>query len=1635
MSNLFNDINDGVISLDNDELISEAVYPESVEYMKTVQRQMMLPQGSPVGKGNLCFLYSHNITESIEMINSRVNGLSKNHYRYYYFNLLYNGKIYNKKFRYKLTDLRAENYDKIETETNLKGRLKLNFSASDNKNMYYELSQYLNIFTSICAKIQPLRYITLYWDFMSKVFMLDVPYYNDRFVLVNLKHYKLTKDIHENLENPLYLIYFTLYKNPALLKDINIDFYFYNEKKIIKINPSLCDEKSYAKLKAEMNKIMRGITDESTITTITSEDNIKKDEMTANVTSTITQITNSEEEIHTNEQLIQLRKVTPVEKEVEQKVKAKVDRASQLVGDLPVDTTKVSEVITKSVKREIDEDHEMIKKMYYQNRANSEPTKSEASTARDKLLREEQKNIVIGDMTLDKISKINADNIPIPVMDVSKSVTTTNENVKQIRFDNLDITYNEKLMKKDLVNAIMSLNDKSIPMFIRDIKIEDTSDELNYKDTYTIYFEDGNRKRHTIKVDIPKFIDGRFLYVGGNKKIIKHQSFYLPVVKIASDMVQIVTNYSKMTIQRVENKSTSAIERFKKLVADNPELSEYFTNGTAYTNNGKYVTTLEYDDLSKVFVDFKIGRSFISFDQSYLESYMEKHNIDKKSNKMYIGKIKGEDTYIDINTQETDTGKSIVELMLDCLPDNIRETFGAIKPPKRLMFTKVRIMKQFVTVGMLLGFWEGLSSLLKKLKVDYRLEDKVPSSLAPDEEFIKFNDCIMIYKEDIPTALILNGIRTFDTARFNMVDFDTKEPYLDYIKKVYGRAIIENALMNFYEFAIDPITLEILKDQHLPTNIVDLFIYAVNLLADSQYILDINQNLSRIRCGEIIPAILYERLSKNYVNFRNYNGRKKFTIPQDCVIKEILGLKTVEDYSTLNPTLEMEMIHAVSSKGFRGVNLDDAYTIEKRGYDPSMTGIIAPSTSPDGSVGISRTLTLEPQITGLRGIVEDKHEKLDELNDVNLFSPGELTIPMAATIDDPNRLGHALKQSKHVIPVKSSSPVLISNGMEEVARFHLTSNFVVNADEDGEVVDYDETSQIMVVKYKSGKCRAIDLSPNIVKNGGGGFFLSNVLITKLKVGDKFKKNDVLAYHKDFFTNDQYNNCRMNMGTLTKVAIMSTYNTYEDATVITHKMSEDCATEMCFCKAAVVGKNANVFYMVKKGQEITVGDPLIQFDTSYEDETINTLLANLGEADKENILEGARNEIKSKYSGIIEDIKIYSTVDLDEMNPSLKKIVSAYYRGINKKKEFLDKYDPESKNSVVKCGILVNETSHKIQPNKFGVIKGEHVEDGVLIEFYIKHSEPLEIGSKIANFTALKNTIGEIVPRGYEPYSSYRPDEEVSTLIASNSILNRMTPSILLTALGNKCIIELKRHLQEMPFDRKKMETLIYKFFSAFDKSGKNTKKYKELFQPMSDNKFKQYFDGLFANENAYLILDVVDYERMVTMQDIEDAADVINVPLYEFVTLPHLTMDKEKCITTKVPVPVGYINEKRTQQTVMKKNGISTDITERSAITNQVTGKDKNGRESDLENTMLTALQMKYTLKELNAPRADDSVMKQQMLRDIALNGYTRLEDMEDDIMNKTTLNTVDCYFRGMTIETDLVVKGLMLPATLRDEL
>ena len=172
-----------------------------------------------------------------------------------------------------------------------------------------------------------------------------------------------------------------------------------------------------------------------------------------------------------------------------------------------------------------------------------------------------------------------------------------------------------------------------------------------------------------------------------------------------------------------------------------------------------------------------------------------------------------------------------------------------------------------------------------------------------------------------------------------------------------------------------------------------------------------------------------------------------------------------------------------------------------------------------------------------------------------------------------------------------------------------------------------------------------------------------------------------------------------------------------------------------------------------------------------------------------------------------------------------------------------------------------------------------------------------------------------------------------------------------------------------------METLIYTVFSDLDPTGINTEKYKKLFSKMSDAEFEKFFKKLF-NSDDYLLLDVVDYERDLKIEFIEKAANTLKVPLFEEVVMPFVNKDKKNPIISKAKVPVGYVHLKPLQQFLRKKNGISTEIGMRSATTAQVINKDKNARETDVENFALVTLNATNNLREMMGPRSDDMAMK-----------------------------------------------------------
>lgn len=235
-------------------------------------------------------------------------------------------------------------------------------------------------------------------------------------------------------------------------------------------------------------------------------------------------------------------------------------------------------------------------------------------------------------------------------------------------------------------------------------------------------------------------------------------------------------------------------------------------------------------------------------------------------------------------------------------------------------------------------------------------------------------------------------------------------------------------------------------------------------------------------------------------------------------------------------------------------------------------------------------------------------------------------------------------------------------------------------------------------------------------------------------------------------------------------------------------------------------------------------------------------------------------------------------------------------------------------------------------------------------------------------------------------------------------------------------------------NRKYIEQLIYDTYDQLDPSGVNTEKFRALFSPMSDTEFERYVKNFLKDDNENFTLDIVEFEHDLKLEYCEKAAKVLGIPLMEYVYMPHLTMDKKRVIVSKEKCLVGYLNAKRTQQLLHKKNGISVSNEKTSAVTGQVVQSDKNSRDSDIEASLLVSLGADKILQELHGPRADDPVMKRQMNQSIATKGYVMLDDLENLPTNKVTLNTVNTYLLSMGLKSDLITDTYILPKT-SDEL
>lgn len=211
-------------------------------------------------------------------------------------------------------------------------------------------------------------------------------------------------------------------------------------------------------------------------------------------------------------------------------------------------------------------------------------------------------------------------------------------------------------------------------------------------------------------------------------------------------------------------------------------------------------------------------------------------------------------------------------------------------------------------------------------------------------------------------------------------------------------------------------------------------------------------------------------------------------------------------------------------------------------------------------------------------------------------------------------------------------------------------------------------------------------------------------------------------------------------------------------------------------------------------------------------------------------------------------------------------------------------------------------------------------------------------------------------------------------------------------------------------------------YNLLDPSGTNAKRFKDKWGKLSDKEFEKQMTA-FLNDPTRkgFYLEIEEFERDLKMEDVLKASKELNIPLFEYVALPHINGSAtEDVVVTPEPVPVGFIHGKRLQQTALKKNTGSIHTDSRSAISGLVTGDDKNAVNSNVETYALTATNSKMAIRELLGPRADAMTAKNEMYANIQRDGYCSLDDLTRT-QDKPTLNAIEAYFELMMLQTNLV--------------
>ena len=870
--------------------------------------------------------------------------------------------------------------------------------------------------------------------------------------------------------------------------------------------------------------------------------------------------------------------------------------------------------------------------------------------------------------------------------------------------------YVKKFLHKDIVRMFLAVQNAGVAL--NDLKHEVVTGVEGSYDVYTVQLHDvkGEQSTHHIRFPRVREDDSAFV-VDGVKTHMQLQRMENPIRKINKFKVALTSYYDrKLMVSRSQLRVNDLGDWLTKQIIKAPkELGLTFNRGVAFSP--KYVGPRIHSILANKFQ--WLERNGVTLDLR-IEKLLEEHPEFKKFTKP--------DAFL-IGVKD---GKAIVvdgygNLTLDGVEFNTVEGLLGISIAKApTEFAVINISGYLFPIGVVLCYYFGIDELLRVTKATTRT---VPMGTRPklsEEEFaVAFNDEYLIFnRREKLSSLIFGGLPKLNNiGNFSRSDLNNNGIWGPLMgdPKVRPQQFTEMDLL--FKMFLDPIAKEWLVKNKYSDSFHYLLIDAVRLLETDQTEHEVELREQRFVGYERFAGHAYRELVKSLRSYGNKpQGRKqKIDLNPEAVIMGILTDTSVNLVEEVNPSHQLKDQEEVT---FGGVNGRSEITVVKRARVQlaSYKGIISEANKDSGKVGFVTYLTSDPCIEDYRGTVAvNEKPSFTSLNSVT----GNLAFGMSK--DDPKRGMFTSTQASQAVASANYTANISRTGYEYLIAHRTSELYSKVAKDAGKVTGL--YSDHMEITYNDKTVERYPLG--LVIGEASGEYHRHTRVTDLKVGDSFRKGDVVGWNTQWFGRDLFcpGQVALKQGRQARIALVEDQDTYEDSIAISKELAEESVTPYIKAKRFVIEAEQVINWKVKVGDKVDYDAILCDVEDSHlvGSESDNTL--------KEEVNRLGIKQHRSNHHGEVVQIEVMYNAPKDTMSESVAKFITANDKTRKRK------FDIDGTSAVTGAvNTTLNVSKPVLSPGK------------VLFTVYVESMDPSTTADKYVIGNQMKGTVGSIMQR-------------------------------------------------------------------------------------------------------------------------------------------------------------------------------------------------------------------------------------------------------------------------------------------------